>query len=69
MEQLFNEDEGGVARWMTGWLGGAKSVPNTPLTPNQQSMPNGSFSEIFVKFLEIESRPPIPPPKLSAYDI
>uniref|UniRef100_A0A8I5ZKA2 Thyroid hormone receptor interactor 11 n=1 Tax=Rattus norvegicus TaxID=10116 RepID=A0A8I5ZKA2_RAT len=41
MEQLFAEDQGGVTRWMAGWLGGgSKSVPNTPLRPNQQSVFN-----------------------------
>lgn len=39
--QLFAEDQGGVTRWMTGWLGGgSKSVPSTPLRPNQQSVFN-----------------------------
>ncbi|XP_062945947.1 thyroid receptor-interacting protein 11 isoform X2 [Cynocephalus volans] len=70
MEQLFHEDQGGVTRWMTGWLGGgSKSVPNTPLRPNQQSVLNSSFSELFVKFLETESRPSVLPPKLSVLDI
>ncbi|XP_062037737.1 thyroid receptor-interacting protein 11 isoform X3 [Lepus europaeus] len=70
MEQLFKEDQGGVTRWMTGWLGGgSKSVPNTPLRPNQQSMLNSSFSELFVKFLETESHPSVPPPKLSVRDM
>ncbi|XP_011371456.1 thyroid receptor-interacting protein 11 isoform X2 [Pteropus vampyrus] len=70
MEQLLNEDQGSVTRWMTGWLGGgSKSVPNTPLRPNQQSMLNSSFSELFVKFLETESHPSIPPPKLSIHDM
>lgn len=70
MEQLFNEDQGGVTRWMTGWLGGgSKSVPNTPLRPNQQSLLNSSFSELFVKFLETESHPSVPPPKLSVHDM
>jgi hypothetical protein len=32
-------------------------------------MLNSSFSEFFVKFLEMESHPSTPPPKLSAYDI
>lgn len=68
MEQLLNEEQGGVTKWMTGWLGGgSKSVPNTPLRPNQQSVLNSSFSELFVKFLETESHPTIPPPKLSAH--
>uniref|UniRef100_A0A8C3YG95 Thyroid hormone receptor interactor 11 n=1 Tax=Catagonus wagneri TaxID=51154 RepID=A0A8C3YG95_9CETA len=70
MEQLLNEDRGSVTRWMTGWLGGgSKSVPNTPLRPNQQSLLNSSFSELFVKFLETESHPSIPPPKLSVHDM
>ncbi|XP_066133538.1 thyroid receptor-interacting protein 11 [Saccopteryx bilineata] len=70
MEQLLNEDQGGVTRWMTGWLGGgSKSVPNTPLRPNQQSVFNSSFSELFVKFLETESHPSLPPPKLSVRDM
>lgn len=70
MEQLLNEDQGGVTRWMTGWLGGgSKSVPNTPLRPNQQSVFNSSFSELFVKFLETESHPSVPPPKLSVRDM
>ncbi|XP_064148951.1 thyroid receptor-interacting protein 11 isoform X4 [Loxodonta africana] len=70
MEQLLNEDQGGVTRWMTGWLGGgSKSVPNTPLRPNQQSVFNSSFSELFVKFLETESHPSVPPPKLSVDDM
>ncbi|MEJ1269633.1 thyroid hormone receptor interactor 11 [Cricetulus griseus] len=70
MDQLFAEDQGGVTRWMTGWLGGgSKSVPNTPLRPNQQSVFNSSFSELFVKFLETESHPSAPPPKLSVHDL
>ncbi|XP_023575402.1 thyroid receptor-interacting protein 11 [Octodon degus] len=69
MEQLLNEDQGGVTRWMTGWLGGSKSVPSTPLRPNQQSVLNSSFSELFVKFLETESHPSVPPPKLSVHDM
>lgn len=70
MEQLLNEDQGGVTKWMTGWLGGgSKSVPNTPLRPSQQSVQNSSFSELFVKFLETESHPTIPPPKLSVHDL
>ncbi|XP_055989622.1 thyroid receptor-interacting protein 11 [Sorex fumeus] len=70
MEQLLNEDQGGVTKWMSGWLGGgSKSVPNTPLRPSQQAVLNSSFSELFVKFLETESHPTIPPPKLSVRDL
>jgi hypothetical protein len=49
--------------------GELKSVPNTPLTTNQQSVLNSSFSELFVKFLETESHPSIPIAKLSVNDI
>lgn len=50
---MLHEDQGGVTRWMTGWLGGgSKSVPNTPLRPNQQSMLN-SVSADFI-FAECE---------------
>ncbi|KAM3851661.1 thyroid receptor-interacting protein 11 isoform 2-T2 [Vipera latastei] len=69
LEELLTEDHKGVTRWVTGWFGGraaeSKSVPNTPLRPSQQSIFNSSFSELFVKFLETESRPTLPPPKLS----
>ncbi|XP_046318891.1 thyroid receptor-interacting protein 11-like [Marmota monax] len=68
MEQLLSEYSGGVTKWMTSWLGGAsKSVPNIPWRPNQQPVLNSSFSELFVKFLEMESHPSAPPPKLSAH--
>ncbi|VTJ86096.1 Hypothetical predicted protein [Marmota monax] len=67
MEHLLKEDYGGVTTWMPGWLGGGpKSVPSTPLIPSQQSVWKSSFSEHFVKFLEVESHPAVPPPKLSA---
>nr|XP_020657854.1 thyroid receptor-interacting protein 11 [Pogona vitticeps] len=72
LEELLSEDQKSVARWVTGWFGGSavsKSVPNTPLRPNQQSVFNSSFSELFVKFLETESRPTLPPPKLSVHDM
>ncbi|XP_060612597.2 thyroid receptor-interacting protein 11 [Anolis sagrei] len=72
IEQLLSEDQAGVTRWVTGWFGGgagSKSVPNTPLRPSHQSIFNSSFSELFVKFLETESRPVLPPPKLSVHDM
>ncbi|XP_070609284.1 thyroid receptor-interacting protein 11 [Erythrolamprus reginae] len=73
LEQLLTEDHKGVTQWVTGWFGRraaeSKSVPNTPLRPSQQSMFNNSFSELFVKFLETESRPTLPPPKLSLDDM
>ncbi|NWH78694.1 TRIPB protein, partial [Piaya cayana] len=72
LDQLLSEDQRGVSRWVTGWLGGgagSKSVPNTPLRPTHQNIFNSSFSELFVKFLETESRPSLPPPKLSVHDM
>ncbi|XP_053108885.1 thyroid receptor-interacting protein 11 isoform X2 [Hemicordylus capensis] len=73
LEQLLSEDQKGVTRWVTGWFGGgspgSKSVPNTPLRPTHQSIFNSSFSELFVKFLETESRPTLPLPKLSVHDM
>ncbi|XP_009874284.1 PREDICTED: thyroid receptor-interacting protein 11, partial [Apaloderma vittatum] len=72
LDQLLSEDQRGVTRWVTGWLGGgagSKSVPNTPLRPTHQTIFNSSFSELFVKFLETESCPSLPPPKLSVHDM
>ncbi|NWR34462.1 TRIPB protein, partial [Tachuris rubrigastra] len=72
LDQLLSEEQRGVTRWVTGLLGGgagSKSVPSTPLRPTQQNIFNSSFSELFVKFLETESRPGIPPPKLSVHDM
>ncbi|NXI60966.1 TRIPB protein, partial [Anseranas semipalmata] len=72
LDQLLSEDQRGVTRWVTGWLGGgagSKSVPNTPLRPTHHTGFNSSFSELFVKFLETESCPSLPPPKLSVHDM
>ncbi|NXG52731.1 TRIPB protein, partial [Psilopogon haemacephalus] len=72
LDQLLSEDQRGVTRWVTGWLGGgagSKSVPSTPLRPTHQNIFNSSFSELFVKFLETESRPSLPPPKLTVHDM
>ncbi|XP_010188419.1 PREDICTED: thyroid receptor-interacting protein 11, partial [Mesitornis unicolor] len=72
LDQLLSEDKRGVTRWVSGWLGGgggSKSVPGTPLKPTHQNIFNSSFSELFVKFLETESCPSLPPPKLSVHDM
>uniref|UniRef100_H0XJV0 GRIP domain-containing protein n=1 Tax=Otolemur garnettii TaxID=30611 RepID=H0XJV0_OTOGA len=46
MEQLLKDHQGAVTSWITGWLGGrSRSVPSTPVRPNQQSVLNTSFSE------------------------
>ncbi|XP_076841933.1 thyroid receptor-interacting protein 11 isoform X2 [Brachyhypopomus gauderio] len=68
---LYEEGGRGVTGWVSGWLGGnrTQSVPNTPQRPTQGQNLNGSFSEMFVKFLEVESSPAVPAPKLPVYDI
>lgn len=72
MDELLVEENRGVTRWVTGWLGGgsahAKSVPSTPQRPHQ-SLLNNSFSELFVKFLETESLPKLPPLKMTMQDM
>ncbi|VTJ83794.1 Hypothetical predicted protein [Marmota monax] len=67
MEQLLSGYDGGVTKWMMGWLaGGSQCVPNPHLTPNEQTGLKSSFSELFVQFLETESHSSISSPKLSA---
>ncbi|XP_069493943.1 thyroid receptor-interacting protein 11 [Ambystoma mexicanum] len=70
IEQLLAEEQRGVTRWVTGWLvgggSGSKSVPSTPQRPTNPSFFNSSFSELFVRFLETESRPTL---KLSMQDM
>ncbi|KAL4656205.1 thyroid receptor-interacting protein 11-like [Arapaima gigas] len=72
VEKLL-EEEGrrGVTGWVSSWLGGraAQSVPSTPQRPGAPQSLNTSFSEMFVKFLEVESRPALPAPKLPVFDI
>lgn len=72
VEKMLGEDgPHGVTGWMSSWLGGrgAQSVPNTPQRPTSGQGLNSSFSEMFVKFLEIESTPSLPAAKLPAHDI
>ncbi|KAK2826634.1 hypothetical protein Q5P01_020848 [Channa striata] len=72
IDRLLEEDgRHGVTGWMSSWLGGrgAQSVPNTPQRPTSGQGLNSSFSEMFVKFLEIESTPSLPAPKLPVHDI
>uniref|UniRef100_A0A3Q3WBH9 GRIP domain-containing protein n=1 Tax=Mola mola TaxID=94237 RepID=A0A3Q3WBH9_MOLML len=72
VDKMLEEDgRHGVTGWVSNWLGGrgAQSVPNTPQRPTVSQALNSSFSEMFVKFLEIESTPSLPAPKLSVHDI
>ncbi|XP_062851781.1 thyroid receptor-interacting protein 11 [Trichomycterus rosablanca] len=74
VDQMLEEEEGrkGMTGWVSGWLGGgrgAQSVPTTPQRPTHNQNLNGSFSEMFVKFLEVESCPAAPAPKLPINDI
>ncbi|XP_050981409.1 thyroid receptor-interacting protein 11 [Labeo rohita] len=70
-ELLQEEGKSGVTGWVSSWLGGraVQSVPNTPQRPTHVQNLNSSFSEMFVKFLEVESTPALPAPKLPVYDI
>ncbi|XP_055013598.1 thyroid receptor-interacting protein 11 [Boleophthalmus pectinirostris] len=67
VDKMLEEDgRHGVTGWVSSWLGGrgAQSVPNTPQRPTSTQSLNSSFSEMFVKFLEMESTPSLPAPKL-----
>ncbi|KAF4105936.1 thyroid receptor-interacting protein 11 [Onychostoma macrolepis] len=70
-ELLQEEGKSGVTGWVSSLLGGraVQSVPNTPQRPTHTQNLNSSFSEMFVKFLEVESTPALPAPKLPVYDI
>lgn len=72
VDKMLEEDaRPGVGGWVSSWLGGrgAQSVPNTPQRPGHAQTLNSSFSEMFVKFLEVESTPALPPPRMLAQDI
>ncbi|XP_052007166.1 thyroid receptor-interacting protein 11 [Xyrauchen texanus] len=72
VDQLLQEEgKSGMTGWVSSWLGGraVQSVPNTPQRPTHAQSLNSSFSEMFVKFLEVESSPVLPAPKLPVYDI
>ncbi|KAM6913211.1 thyroid receptor-interacting protein 11 isoform 2-T2 [Xenentodon cancila] len=72
VDKMLEEDgRHGVTGWVSNWLGGrgAQSVPNTPQRPTSGQGLNSSFSEMFVKFLEMESTPSLPVPKLPVHDI
>ncbi|XP_040916393.1 thyroid receptor-interacting protein 11 [Toxotes jaculatrix] len=72
VDKMLEEDgRHGVTGWVSNWLGGrgAQSVPNTPQRPTSGQGLNSSFSEMFVKFLEMESTPSLPAPKLLVHDI
>lgn len=72
VDKMLEEDgRQGITGWMSGWLGsrGAQSVPNTPQRPTIGQSLNSSFSEMFVKFLEVESTPSLPAPTLPVHDI
>ncbi|XP_023208840.1 thyroid receptor-interacting protein 11 [Xiphophorus maculatus] len=72
VDQMLEDDaRHGVGGWVSSWLGGrgAQSVPNTPQRPTSGPGLNSSFSEMFVKFLEMESTPSLPAPRLPVHDI
>ncbi|KAJ3613742.1 hypothetical protein NHX12_019988 [Muraenolepis orangiensis] len=56
VDKMLEEDaRPGVGGWVSSWLGGRGA--------------QSSFSEMFVKFLEVESTPALPPPRMLAQDI
>uniref|UniRef100_A0A672JMG2 GRIP domain-containing protein n=1 Tax=Salarias fasciatus TaxID=181472 RepID=A0A672JMG2_SALFA len=72
VDKMLEEDgRHGVTGWVSSWLGSraAQSVPNTPQRPTAGQGLNSSFSEMFVKFLEMESTPSLPAPKLPVLDL
>ncbi|KAJ8341072.1 hypothetical protein SKAU_G00333630 [Synaphobranchus kaupii] len=68
---LLEEGQRGLTGWVSSWLGdrAVQSVPNTPQRPGASQGLNSSFSQMFVNFMEVESRPVGPAPKLPIYDI
>lgn len=70
LDKMLLEDSGhGVTGWMSSWLGSKAAHSNVPQKPTSVQVLNSSFSEMFVKFLEIESNPSLPAPKLRVHDI
>ncbi|KAK2109590.1 hypothetical protein P7K49_009336 [Saguinus oedipus] len=69
MEQQCREEHGTVTGQTTGCLGGgSQSIPGTPLGLDQQPALKGSFSELFVKFLQTESLSSTPPTRLAPHN-
>ncbi|CAH1793242.1 unnamed protein product [Owenia fusiformis] len=56
-EKVGLEQPPGASKWLPGFLRG--TTPTPPSTPRatKKPDPNGSFSQLFVKFLEVESTP------------
>uniref|UniRef100_A0A8C5AJP4 Thyroid hormone receptor interactor 11 n=1 Tax=Gadus morhua TaxID=8049 RepID=A0A8C5AJP4_GADMO len=72
LHQMLEEDgRPGVTGWVSSWLGGRgpHSVPSTPPRPGPGQTLNSSFSEMFVKFLEVESSTDRPPPRMPVQDM
>ncbi|XP_053700573.1 thyroid receptor-interacting protein 11 isoform X1 [Synchiropus splendidus] len=70
VDKMLEEDRmHGVTGWVSSWLGGRGSQSNSPDRPTSIQSINSSFSEMFVKFLEVESSPAMPAPKLPVLDI
>uniref|UniRef100_A0A8C4ZJH5 Thyroid hormone receptor interactor 11 n=1 Tax=Gadus morhua TaxID=8049 RepID=A0A8C4ZJH5_GADMO len=72
VDKMLEEDgRPGVTGWVSSWLGGRgpHSVPSTPPRPGPGQTLNSSFSEMFVKFLEVESSTDRPPPRMPVQDM
>ncbi|XP_041352883.1 thyroid receptor-interacting protein 11-like isoform X2 [Gigantopelta aegis] len=73
-DEFEKVDSIGKQGWVSGFLhlgtGSARTTPpTTPVRQIQSPGFNQSFSQLFVKFLERESSPPLPPVRLPAEDM
>lgn len=66
MDKLVSDEQVTVTKWVSSWLGGGGSSHNHPAASHKSHNleMNSSFSEMFLKFLETESLPSPPPPKM-----
>uniref|UniRef100_UPI00358E1BCD thyroid receptor-interacting protein 11 isoform X2 n=1 Tax=Myxine glutinosa TaxID=7769 RepID=UPI00358E1BCD len=68
VDKLLVNEKGGVTTWVSGLLRGgdsARPISSTPKKSGSESPANSSFSQMFLNFLEMESRPTPQPPTLS----
>uniref|UniRef100_A0A8C4WV09 Thyroid hormone receptor interactor 11 n=1 Tax=Eptatretus burgeri TaxID=7764 RepID=A0A8C4WV09_EPTBU len=68
LDKLLTDEKGGVTTWVSGFLRGgdsARPLSSTLKKSGSDSPANTSFSQMFLKFLEMESRPTPQPPTLS----
>ncbi|XP_061414846.1 LOW QUALITY PROTEIN: thyroid receptor-interacting protein 11-like [Lethenteron reissneri] len=65
MDKLVSDEQVTVTKWVSSWLGGGSSHNHPAASHKSHNLEmNSSFSEMFLKFLETESLPSPPPPKM-----